>query len=588
MAFYYNKTKLPFDFTPQIFRYLEELIDIGEKTWAHETGQEIGIDNYILGEPRNPEITLNNGSFWHFLEEIGAVQIIQKDIDPIISLCILDIDKIEKLLNERSGNGVIRAQTLELIAKDVAEHKTGPELIHFLKEHGVPAMMIVYPNTKWRMLFSTFRVFNTSLNQKAHRILYKVIEAAIHPLFFDGDKNKADETQKKYNEWLKYDNIIVENGKIYIGPSEEEWNLGNADWFDADGNIVEPEGSILNPTHLAELWVLWNQIVLLVSAYQNNPALDRKELEKLYFEVIGKAENLIEYGELFRLKERYNRPFTSLSTADVEAQAKKAGGPLELIGAFLVEITALNPHPAYIAAAMEKEPDLIARVTAATQATIKRQGGNEVEDKERILKLEISKMPEVVVRNVEDNTPAKDKKRESPIELSFPEPVQWEKVTLKIKDGRQELEIFYDNSHIITADYIRLQFFTGKKQQKTDRQWGFLCALATLVATDIKQATAENMRSMITKGKTVSANNVQQAKKSFAERLKVIFQTRDDPFHDTRDYYEPKFAILPEPSLRREKLWPQGGPLNENRGDETDRLAYEEKRTQEESEEEAL
>ena len=80
---------------------------------------------------------------------------------------------------------------------------------------------------------------------------------------------------------------------------------------------------------------------------------------------------------------------------------------------------------------------------------------------------------------------------------------------------------------------------------------------------------------MITQGKMLSANNVQQVKKLLVERLQEIFKTSDDPFHDRRDYYEPKFTILPEPALRHEKVWPQGGRLNEN-------LAYED------SEEEAL
>jgi len=67
--------------------------------------------------------------------------------------------------------------------------------------------------------------------------------------------------------------------------------------------------------------------------------------------------------------------------------------------------------------------------------------------------------------------------------------------------------------------------------------------------------------------------------------LRAIFKTDDNPFHDRRDYYEPKFTILPEPVLRHEEVWPQGGKLNENRGDKTDRQTYENKRAQEENEE---
>ncbi len=163
------------------------------------------------------------------------------------------------------------------------------------------------------------------------------------------------------------------------------------------------------------------------------------------------------------------------------------------------------------------------------------------------------------------------------IELSFPEMVQWEKVMLKMKEGMQEIEIFYNGNHLQTADYTQLGFFTGKKQQKKDRQWGFLCALSVLSATDISSATADKMRDMVAANSnlTLSTGNVYQIKRTLVKRLRAIFKTDDDPFHDRRDYYYPKFTILPEPSLRREEIWPQGGRLNENR-------------THEDNEEEAL
>jgi len=156
------------------------------------------------------------------------------------------------------------------------------------------------------------------------------------------------------------------------------------------------------------------------------------------------------------------------------------------------------------------------------------------------------------------------------IELSFPEMVQFEKVILKVKEGMQEIEIFYNNNHLQTADYIQLGFFTGKKQQKQDRQWGFLCALSVLSATDIQQATAENMRRMVAANTNITLNigNVYQIKRTLVKRLRAIFKTDDDPFHDRRDYYHPKFTILTAPELRREEIWAQGGRLNENRADE--------------------
>ncbi len=164
----------------------------------------------------------------------------------------------------------------------------------------------------------------------------------------------------------------------------------------------------------------------------------------------------------------------------------------------------------------------------------------------------------------------RNKRARHTIELTFPEIVQWEKVTLKMKDGMQEMEIFYDSKHLKTADYTQLGFFTGEKRRKQDRQWGFLCALSVLSATDIRQATTSTMCKMvaINTETTLSIDNVHQIKRTLVKRLRAFFKTDDNPFHDRRDYYQPKFTIKSEPALRQKEIWSQGGRLNENRSSE--------------------
>ncbi len=152
------------------------------------------------------------------------------------------------------------------------------------------------------------------------------------------------------------------------------------------------------------------------------------------------------------------------------------------------------------------------------------------------------------------------------IELSFPEKVNFEKVTLKMKEGLQEMEIWYNGKHLETADYIKLGFFAGKKQQKPDRAWGFIAVLSALQATDITRATAENMKPMVVaeSGVSLSTANIHQIKKTLTNRMRAIFKTDDNPFHNNKKYYEPRFTILPSPTLRHEEVWQQGGKLNEN------------------------
>lgn len=162
---------------------------------------------------------------------------------------------------------------------------------------------------------------------------------------------------------------------------------------------------------------------------------------------------------------------------------------------------------------------------------------------------------------------SRKKRVRNSVELLFPEKVHWEKVMFKIKEGMREIEIFYNGKYIQTADYIQLGFFTGNKQQKPNRAWGFLTALSVLAGTDIQQATVYNMRKMVAihTQETISTPSVHQIKRSLVKMLREICKTDDDPFHVYQDYYHPKFTILPEPTLRRKEIWPQGGRLNENR-----------------------
>lgn len=158
------------------------------------------------------------------------------------------------------------------------------------------------------------------------------------------------------------------------------------------------------------------------------------------------------------------------------------------------------------------------------------------------------------------------------VELDFPEVVLWEKVTIKMKEGMSDVEILYDGTHIKNTDYKELGFFSGKKQEKPDRQWSFLRCLSVLSATDITQATPNKLMPMLAKdsGRAISKPAVYKIKETLTKRLRALFKTADDPFNDNREYYHPKFTILPEADLRRPEVWSQGGRLNENHLNEED------------------
>ncbi|MFZ2556172.1 MAG: hypothetical protein WAZ27_04550 [Minisyncoccia bacterium] len=262
--------------------------------------------------------------------------------------------------------GIVRKEALELVSKEIGDRFTMNKIVEFFTGQDVPENMFVQ-DTKWRAIFYVLSFYATSKSHREHLKLLKLIEAVLHPLMFDGDEEKTKKARDKYTKWLKYDRIVVDDrGRAYLGASPEDEEVGVDDWITSDGEVVEPKAYAIYPSPIAALSVLWSQLVVVVSAYYN-PALDHRELEKLYLEIIGKAEELIEGGKVGNLKERYERPFASLATAEIEARAKKVENPLALITSFLLEINALKPEPSEIAKKIEENAELIGRIIAATR-----------------------------------------------------------------------------------------------------------------------------------------------------------------------------------------------------------------------------
>ena len=281
-----------------------------------------------------------------------------------------------KLRDRVSGkNGRIKREALELVSQDIGGRFTFEKMKRLCTDLGVPETMFV-PDTKWRALFYVLSYYTTSEKHEDYLLALKIIQEALHPLMFGGDEVKAKETREKYKQWLKYDRIEIDDaGKLYIAPTAEEYEIGMDEWVSVDGVVVEPKAFVIYLDRIAALWVLWSQAIVLVQAYQSNPSLDRKELEKLYLQLVSKAEDLIRGGSVGNLSETYKRPFTSLATAEMEAKAKGAESPLALATALLLEIIAMEPPPQEIAKQMEENAELIERITTATRAI----GGEDID-----------------------------------------------------------------------------------------------------------------------------------------------------------------------------------------------------------------
>jgi hypothetical protein len=118
----------------------------------------------------------------------------------------------------------IQRRTLEVIAKYIGEKTTGTELVKLLEDCRVPKHLIVYPNTKWKMLYDAMHTLSNSKNSDDSQTLFRVISSLLHPLTFGGDESESRKAVNKFNECLKYDEIrlhLMGDGHIGWGTTKE-------------------------------------------------------------------------------------------------------------------------------------------------------------------------------------------------------------------------------------------------------------------------------------------------------------------------------------------------------------------------------
>jgi hypothetical protein len=113
----------------------------------------------------------------------------------------------------------IQSKALEGIARMMGENETGSSLISILKESGVKDSLIVYPNTKWKMVFDVMLELAKSENEVDYQTLLNIFKKFTHPLNWRGDDQRSLDVIESMNRWLKYDGIELQlnRGRIEVG-----------------------------------------------------------------------------------------------------------------------------------------------------------------------------------------------------------------------------------------------------------------------------------------------------------------------------------------------------------------------------------
>jgi len=196
-----------------------------------------------------------NDEFALLLDELGLIQIdwqglkeqkAHKDIGQRTIEFEFKGDDILDIVERAEGKkSIIDIRTLEQLARHLGELCTGKQLQIYLTQWGVPQGLIVYPNTKWRMVYDVLLYYATApgsaisaINPSPeHRMLFKIFEEAGHPLMYDGDETLAKEFEKKFNNLLKYDHLVLHNGEMKMLGSEDD---DEENVFDYDGGPTTP------------------------------------------------------------------------------------------------------------------------------------------------------------------------------------------------------------------------------------------------------------------------------------------------------------------------------------------------------------
>ena len=110
----------------------------------------------------------------------------------------------------KSQRSIIKALALERIARDMGDSDTATGLIDLLNECEVPKHLIIYPNTKWRMINDIFRVLATSTEPSDHTLLFAIMEEHYHPIRYNGDTRAAQEKR----DWIS--SLIRFNGYCFV------------------------------------------------------------------------------------------------------------------------------------------------------------------------------------------------------------------------------------------------------------------------------------------------------------------------------------------------------------------------------------
>lgn len=245
-----------------------------------------------------------------------------------------------KLIVPSKPKPYIKLKTLELIARELKEHYTGTEIVNLLKEAKVDPRLIVYPESKWIVFYNVFSELSLSKKYEDHILLDNIICEAIHPLNLDGDQQKSKELQKKFNEYLKYNYLIIaylddsqqfriiDSIDAYPEPTKEELEEMELEFETRSQEELQFFKQPDNKNKISLLRKSFQSIINVVEVFCENPSNVTEELNDAYTELHKIIYRLVndlnlhdEGGKIYKLN-NFGLPFINLYKAEKAYQEK--------------------------------------------------------------------------------------------------------------------------------------------------------------------------------------------------------------------------------------------------------------------------
>ncbi len=310
------------DFLSKV-RTVKENIERWQKEWGDnflylvsdfETeNEETGIVRVHMSKEEHRDIL-------KYLASTGYIEIVEEEKPNSAHIKVLPKKK-----------PTIRLKTLELIAIDIGQLDTGRSLVDFLIDCGTDKRLIVYPQTKWRMIYAVLVELASSKNAKDKEVLFKVIGNTLHPLMHGGNKFSAEMLQSTFMDYLSYDNFVLfYDKKEGVYKITEPLSEGERKEIIAELNKKEKrEFEFLckseNKEKISLLRKTYQVLMGVVEVFcRNFPRLSHEEtvdlnkhyltLDKAVWGIVDK----LQLGEPFKGYRKYPRPFTNLFSAEKE------------------------------------------------------------------------------------------------------------------------------------------------------------------------------------------------------------------------------------------------------------------------------